>query len=224
MNSLIYLRECQTPSRWHSFRMLSRTFPSSALLKHWMNTLLPPLGMGHSLSSITHPTTTSSSMHVLGMMPPTHQTPSKRQNVYAASGPQDFTIVDETHETQFSQDIDTPSDDFYQVHQTKHNKKLSKPLSGFQRDHAKKTTPSAPKKPFKKYDGPVYVPADVYKLLSPEAVVALKKYNNEAINKFANNRGIHVTDIADHELHPSEDTTPEEQPPSGRHEQCLTSL
>ena len=73
MNSLIDLRECQTPSRWHSFRMLSRTFPSSALVKLWMNTLPPPLGMGHSLTSITHPTTTSSSMYVLGMMPPTHQ-------------------------------------------------------------------------------------------------------------------------------------------------------
>ena len=71
--------------------------------------------------------------------------------------------------------------------------------------------PSAPKKSFKKYDGPVYVPGEVYKLLSPEAVAALKKYNTEAINKFVKKRGIHVTDIADHELHPSEDTTPEEQ-------------
>ena len=134
---------------------------------------------------------------------------SKRRNVYAASGTQDLTIIEEPHETQFSQDIFTPSDDFYQVHQTKHNKKPSKPLSGFQRDHSKKTTPSAPKKPFKKCDGPVYVPAEVYKLLSPEAA-ALKKYNTEAIN-FAKKRGIHVTDIADHELHPSEGTTPEEQ-------------
>ena len=76
-------------------------------------------------------------------------TPSKRRNVYAASGTQDFTIIEEPHETQYSQDICTPSDDFYQKHQTKHNKKPSKPLSGFQKDHAKKTTPSAPKKPFK---------------------------------------------------------------------------
>ena len=37
----------------------------------------------------------------------------------------------------------------------------------------------------KKYDGPVYVPAEVYKLISPEAVAALKKYNTEAIYKFA---------------------------------------
>ena len=75
----------------------------------------------------------------------------------------------------------------------------------------KTTTPSAPKKPFKKYDGPAYVHAKVYKLLSPEVVVALKKYNTEAINKFSKLRGIHITDIADHELHPSEDATHEEQ-------------
>ena len=138
-------------------------------------------------------------------------TSSKRRNVYATSCTQDFTIIEEPHETQFSQDIDTPSDDFYHVHQAKHNKKPSKQLSGFQRDHAKKTTPSSPKKPLKKYNGPVYVPADVYKLLSPEAVVVLKKYSTEAINKFAKKRGIHVTDIADQEPLPSEDTTTEEQ-------------
>ena len=52
----------------------------------------------------------------------------------------------------------------------------------------------------------------MYKLLSPEAVAALKKYNTEAFNKFAKKRGIHVTDIADHESPPSEDTIHEEQP------------
>ena len=44
------------------------------------------------------------------------------------------------------------------------------PEGSCQKDH-----PSAPKKPFKKSDGPVYVPTEVYKLLSTEAVVALKK-------------------------------------------------
>ena len=72
----------------------------------------------------------------------------------------------------------------------------------FQRYHPRKPTPSTPKKPLKKYDGPVYVPAEVYKLLSPEAVAALKKYNTEAINKIDKKRGIHVTDIADHESPP----------------------
>ena len=47
-------------------------------------------------------------------------------------------------------------------------------------------------------------------VLSPEAAVALKKYNTEAINKLAKKTGIHVTDIADQEPLPSEDTTPEE--------------
>ena len=90
-------------------------------------------------------------------------------------------------------------------------KSLPNHYLGFRGIIPKKTTPSTPKKPFKKYDGPVYVAEEVYKLLSPEAVVALKKYNTEAINKFAKKRVIHVTDIVDHELPPSEDTTPEEQ-------------
>ena len=38
----------------------------------------------------------------------------------------------------------------------------------------KRPTPLHPRS-LKKYDGPVYVPAEVYKLLNPEAVVALKK-------------------------------------------------
>ena len=85
------------------------------------------------------------------------------------------------------------------MHQAKQGKPPPTSLSGFQRNHPRKPIPSTPKKPFKKYDGPVYVPAEVYKLLSPEAVTALKKYNTEAINKAPKKRGIHVTDITDHE-------------------------
>ena len=76
-------------------------------------------------------------------------TPYKRRYLYGASGTQDFSIIEEPHETRFSQDIDTPSDDFYQDHQPKHHKKPSKPLSRFQRDHAKKTTPQHPRNPLK---------------------------------------------------------------------------
>ena len=42
-------------------------------------------------------------------------------------------------------------------------------------------------------------------------MAALKKYNTEAIHKFAKKMGIHVTDIADQKPLPSEDTIPEEQ-------------
>ena len=83
-------------------------------------------------------------------------------------------------------------------------------MSAFQKDHSRKPTSTVTKKPSdrKKYDGPVYVPAEVYKLLSPEAVIALKKYNSEALNKMAKKRGIHVTDITDQVLSIAETNTP----------------
>ena len=57
----------------------------------------------------------------------------------------------------------------------------------------------------------MYVPAVVYKLLSPEAVIALNKYNSEALNKMAKKRGIHVTDFTDHGLSIAETNISEEQ-------------
>ena len=128
-----------------------------------------------------------------------------------AAGAQDLNAIEESHEPHLYQDIDTPSDDFYWVHQTKQGKPPPTPLSGFRRNHPRKPTPSTPKKLSTKFDCPVYVPADVYKLISPDAVTALKKYNSEAINKAAKIRGIHVTGITDHESAPPEDTTHMEQ-------------
>ena len=58
MNSQTYLKECLNLSRWHSFRMQSRTSLNSGLLRPLMSTPLQP----------THPTTTFLSMLVLGMM------------------------------------------------------------------------------------------------------------------------------------------------------------
>ena len=78
-------------------------------------------------------------------------------------------------------------------------------------------SPSTPKSPFRNYDGSVNVPAEVYKRLSPEAVAALQKYNTEDINKFAKKRGIHVTDIADHE-------SPHQRIPFMRNNETLNSL
>ena len=104
-----------------------------------MNTLPLPLGMGHSLTSITHPTTTSSSMHVLGMMPPTHQ-PLPKEGIYML-----LLVPRISPLLRNPMKHNTPSDDFYQVHQTKHNKKPSKPLSGFQRDHSKRPPPLHPR-------------------------------------------------------------------------------
>ena len=140
-------------------------------------------------------------------------TPSKRRNVSAASGTQDLSTFEDSHETHFFQDIDTPPDDFYQVHQTKHSRNPHT-IIWFRERSLQKVYPSAPKKPSKKYDGPVYVPAEVHKLLSPEEVVALEKYNSESMNKMAKKRGSHVTDVTDvtdHELSIVETKISEEQ-------------
>ena len=123
-------------------------------------------------------------MPVLGMMLPTHQPHPKEEIYMQLLVPKMSPLLKKPHETQFSKDIDTPSDDFHQVHQAEHSKRPSKPLSGFQRDPSNKTTHTPPKKPLNKYDWPVYVPAEGHKLLSPEAVVDLKKSNTEAVNKF----------------------------------------
>ena len=206
MNSLIYLRECHTPLRWHSFRMLSRTFPQLSIVETLDEYTSTTSGDG-SFSHLNYSSYYNLLINACVRYDAINtSTPSKRRKVYAASGTQDFTIIEEPHKTQFSQDIDKPSDDFIKYIKPIITKSLQTHYLGSRGIMAK-----TPKKPFKKCDGPVYVPAEVYKLISPEAVVALKKYNTEAINKFAKKRGIHVTDIADHELHPSEDTTPEEQ-------------
>ena len=165
-----------------SFRMQSRTSLNSVLLRPLMNTPLRLLEQVLVPSLPIHPITTCSSMLVLYDETNT-SIPSKRRNVYTAAGAQDLNAIEQPHKVHFDHDIDTPSDDFYPVHQAKQGKPPPTPLSGFQRNHARKPTPSTIKKPFKKYDGPVYVPVEVYKLLSPEAVTALKKYNSEAINK-----------------------------------------
>ena len=139
MNSLIYLRECHTPSRWHSFRMLSRTFPQLSIVETLDEDTSTTSGDG-SFSHLNYSSYYNLLINACVRYDATNtSTPSKRRKVYAASGTQDFTIIEEPHKTQFSQDIDKPSDDFYQVHQTNHNKKPSKPLSGFQRDHGKNT-------------------------------------------------------------------------------------
>ena len=70
MNSQTCLKECLNLSRWHIFRMQSRTSLNSALLRHLMNTPLQPLEQVLAPTSPTNPTTTFSSMLVLGMMQP----------------------------------------------------------------------------------------------------------------------------------------------------------
>ena len=55
---------------------------------------------------------------------------------------------------------------------------------------------SGPTKPIRRYDGPVFLPPQIYKLLSQDAMKALKDYNTEAINRF-HQRKVHNTEIVE---------------------------
>ena len=79
MTSLIYLRGCQNLSKWHSFRMLSKISPNSALWRPLMNIPPPPVEMDHSHTLTIHLTTISLSMLVSDMMPPNHLHPLRGQ-------------------------------------------------------------------------------------------------------------------------------------------------
>ena len=68
---------------------------------------------------------------------------------------------------------------------------------------------SGPKKSFKRYDGPIYLPPQIFKLLSQEAMKALKAYNTEAINKF-HKRKVHNTDVVElPQIDPPEPSEPD---------------
>ena len=133
----------------------------------------------------------------------------KRRNVYTTNI--DETYVD--HPTACYDHVPNPPyggidlapDEFYQVHvlssrhppspRTGHP---SRPPFRPQSQH------SGPTKPIRRYDGPIFLPPQIYKLLSQDAMKALKAYNTEAINRF-HQRKVHNTEIVE---------TPQDEPPA----------
>ena len=53
-----------------------------------------------------------------------------------------------------------------------------------------------PQKSFKRYDGPIYLPSQIFKLLSQDAMKGLKAYNTEAINRF-HQRKVNNTEVVE---------------------------
>ena len=59
------------------------------------------------------------------------------------------------------------------------------------------------------YDGPIYLPTQIYKLLSQDAMKALKAYNTEALNRF-HQRKVHNTDVVkEPQVDPPEPSVPD---------------
>ena len=98
--------------------------------------------------------------------------------------------------------IDTPSDEFYNIHTThyvppmsaRHKLQPSLPKPN-------KSPETFPKKQTKqRWTGPIYLPAHIYTHLSQEAKDALQKYNAEEIQKFQSTRKLHEINFL-HDLH-----------------------
>ena len=95
--------------------------------------------------------------------------------------------------------IDLPPDEFYQVY-TLSSRHPPSPRHGQPRPQSQH---SGPTKPIGRYDGPIFLPPQIFKLLSQDAMKALKAYNTEAINRL-HQRKVHNTEIVE---------TPQDDPP-----------
>ena len=108
----------------------------------------------------------------------------KRRNVYNTNV--DDTYVD--HPTACTDHvpnepyggIDLPPDAFYQVHTlSSRNPPSPRPGNPSRPSFRPQSQNSGPTKPIRRYDGPIFLPPQIYKLLSQDSMKALKAYNTE---------------------------------------------
>ena len=125
----------------------------------------------------------------------------KRRNVYNTNLDSNYadypTGVIDYVPNSFHGGIDIPLDEFYQIHSLS-SRHPPPPRSGnpSRQPFRPQSQQSGPHKPFKKYDGPIYLPHQIYKLLSQDAMKASKAYNSEAINRF-HQRKVHNTEVVE---------------------------
>ena len=132
----------------------------------------------------------------------------KRRNVYNTNA--DDTYVD--HPTACIDHVpnspyggrDLPPDEFYQVH-TLSSRHPPSPRPGHpsRPSFRPQSKNSGPTKSIRRYDGPIFLPPQIYEILSQDGRKALKAYNAEAINRF-HQRKVHNTEIVE---------TPQDDPP-----------
>ena len=132
----------------------------------------------------------------------------KRRNVYTTNIDETYVdhptaCIDHVPNSPYG-GIDLPTDEFYQVHALSSRHPLS-PRTGLpsRPPFRPQSQHSGPTKPIRRYDGPIFLPPEIYKLLSQDAMKALKAYNTEAITRF-HQRKVHNTEIVE---------TPQDEPP-----------
>ena len=128
-------------------------------------------------------------MPVLGMTRPKKANIGKRRNVYATNIDETYidspaSFIDHVPDSPYG-GIELPPDEFYQVHalSSRHppSQRPGQPSRPPFRPHSQH---SGPTEPIRRYDGPIFLPPQIYKLLSQDAMKALKAYNTEAITRF----------------------------------------
>ena len=125
----------------------------------------------------------------------------KRRNVYATN--MDDTYVDLPaaciDDVPDSPDggIDLPPDEFYQVHAlSSRHPPPQRPGQPSRPPFRPQSQNPRPTNPIRRYDGPIFLAPQIYRLLSEDALKALKAYNTEAISRF-HKRKVHNTEIVE---------------------------
>ena len=125
----------------------------------------------------------------------------KRRNVYNTNiddtyGDHPTACIDYVPDSPYG-GIDLPPDEFYQV-QTLSSRHPPRPRPGHpsRPSFRPQSQNSGPTKLIRRYDGPIFLHPQIYKLLSQDAMKALKANNTEAINRF-HQRKVHNTAIGE---------------------------
>ena len=93
--------------------------------------------------------------------------------------------------------IDLPPDVFYQVHTlSSRHQPTPRPGNPSRPSFMPQSKNSGPTKPIRRYDGPISLPPQIYKLLNQDALKALNAYITEAISRF-HRRKVHNTEIVE---------------------------
>ena len=94
--------------------------------------------------------------------------------------------------------IDLPPDEFYQVHAlSSRHPPCQRPGQPSRHPFRSQSQHSGSTKPIRRYDGPIFLPPQIYKLLSEDTLKALQAYNTEAITRF-HQRNVHNTELLKH--------------------------
>ena len=123
----------------------------------------------------------------------------KRRNVYNTKlddtyGTHPTACIDHVPNSPYG-GIDLPPEEFYQVHALSSRHPPSpRPGNPSRPSFRPQSQNSGPTKAIRRYNGPIFLPPQIYKLLSHDAMKALKAYITQAISRF-HQRKDHNTEI-----------------------------